>query len=131
MCLAMARRQCDNPLPLTGGTMLSSGTRHVSTVQDRGNLDGVWKELTKSGIATLPPHIKRSWTMLDGLTYVAQLRIGRDYRVSRIEHVQPPQDPADRAIQEIRAILVREIGWGHRALECSGPASGTFTERSE
>ena len=46
-------------------------------------------------------------------TAIAQLRIGPDYRVSRIEHVEPPEVQADRIVQQINAILAREIGWGY------------------
>ncbi len=42
-----------------------------------------------------------------------QLRIGQDYRVSRVEHVEPPEARADRIVQQINAILSREIGWGY------------------
>ena len=114
---AQARRDCDKPEPpppIDGGvSVISSDTLDVIAVKPRGKLDHIWRELTDAGVMTLPPYVKRSWMMFDGHTYVAQLRIGPDYRVSRIEHVEPPEVQADRIVQQINAILAREIGWGY------------------
>jgi hypothetical protein len=112
--IAVVAIECDKaePPPLSGGAMISSDTLRVNAVTPRISLDRIWQELTGAGVTTLPPYIKRSWVMLDGHTYVAQLRVGRDYRVSRIEHIPRPEVQADREIQQINAILSREIGWG-------------------
>ena len=110
-----ARRECDKPEPrIEGGvSAISSDTLDVIDVRPRVRLDHVWQELTDAGVTTLPPYVKRSWIMTDGHTYVAQLRVGRDYRVSWIEHVPKPEVQADRDVQKINAILAREIGWGY------------------
>ena len=110
---AQARRQCDKSQqpPRGGSTVISSDTLKLTAVTPCGSLDRVWQELEIAGVKTLPPRIKRPWAMLDGYTYVAQLRAGREYRVSRIEHVEHPILPADRAIQQLNTILGREIGW--------------------
>lgn len=114
---AQARRECDKhepPPPIEGGFLvISSDTLDVIAVRPRGKLDHIWQELTDAGIMTLPPFVKRSWRMVDGHTYVTQLRIGQDYRASRIEDIEPPEAQADRSVQEINRILAREIGWGH------------------
>jgi len=112
---AQARRECGKPEPpIEGGvSVISSDTLDVIAVRPRVSLDHIWKELTDAGVMTLPPYIKRSWIMVDGHTYVAQLRVGGEYRVSRIEHVPQPDVQADRHIQQINAILAREIGWGY------------------
>jgi len=112
---AQARRECDKPEPPIEGSasVISSDTLDVIDVRPRAKLDRVWQEVTDAGVRTLPPYVKRSWIMTDGHTYVAQLRVGREYRVSWIEHVPKPEVQADRDIQKINAILAREIGWGY------------------
>jgi hypothetical protein len=71
----------------------------------------VWKELVDAGIATLPTSVRRSEIMMDGTSYVVQLRMGQEYRVSRVQEWHTVETPADKAIQRINAILTQRIGW--------------------
>ena len=48
---------------------------------------------------------------MDGTSYVVQLRMGQEYRVSRIQEWHTVETPADKAIQRINAILTQRIGW--------------------
>ena len=69
--------------------------------------DALWNELIAGGLEGLPASIPRAWTMLDGHTWVLELRRGQDYRVSVIEAVDQPEHPADVVMQRIVGILRR------------------------
>jgi hypothetical protein len=108
-----ARRRCDDPPQdsLGSASVIESDTLDVFPAIVPANLGHVWRRLTKAGIRTLPTRIERNWIMMDGHTYVTQLRVGPEYRASRIEYVRRPEAPADRTVQVIDSILTREIGW--------------------
>jgi hypothetical protein len=65
----------------------------------------VWPTLVATGLLTLPTHVSRTWMMLDGLTYVAEVRLGRHYRASAIEHLEKPEVTADATIRKLARIL--------------------------
>jgi len=71
--------------------------------------DSMWQDLVAQGILTLPVHVTRAWRRADGTTYLVELRRGHLYRASRIEHLEKPEVPADRAIQRIALILQRRF----------------------
>lgn len=110
--LQQARRDCDARKrdTLSVASVLSSDTLDAIPVSDSGLAD-VWTQLVTVGIATLPTSVHRSQMMTDGHTYVVQLRMGQEYRVSRIEQWHVVETPADKAIQRINAILTQRIGW--------------------
>lgn len=91
--------------------MISSDTLDVVEIPVVGDLARVWSELVGAGITAVPTSVRRSLAMHDGHTYVTQLRVGPDYRVSRIEHWFRAETAADTAIQRINALLSARIGW--------------------
>jgi hypothetical protein len=112
--LEHARRNCAQRTPpdsLPEAVPVTIDTLDATPVSPRADVADVWKELVDAGIATLPTSVHRSQVMTDGHTYVVQLRMGQEYRVSRIEQWHVVETPADKAIQSINAILTQRIGW--------------------
>ena len=72
-------------------------------------MDAVWDELIGEGIQSLPTHVPRKWMMVDGHSYIYELRIGQAYRAVSIEHVDHPEVPADGAIKRIAGILKKHF----------------------
>lgn len=44
--------------------------------------DSAWQDVVRAGVLRLPPMVPRNWAMLDGHTYVIELRQGDSYRAS-------------------------------------------------
>ena len=112
--LEHARRNCAERSPpdsLPEAVPLTTDTLDATPVSPRADVSDVWKELVDAGIATLPAGVRRSEIMMDGTSYVVQLRMGQEYRVSRIQEWHTVETPADKAIQRINAILTQRIGW--------------------
>ena len=72
---------------------------------DAQRMDSMWDELVREGVLSLPTHVPRTWLMMDGHSYIYELRRGQSYRAVRIEHVDKPEVPADDAIKRIARIL--------------------------
>ena len=72
----------------------------------RADYEAFWQELKTEGILELPPSVPRSWMMLDGLTYVVEVRRGNDYRASEIEHTKP-EGRADSLVQRLATLMQR------------------------
>jgi hypothetical protein len=72
----------------------------------RADYEAFWQELKTEGILELPPRVPRSWMMLDGLTYVVEVRRGNDYRASAIEHTKP-EGRADSLVQRLATLMQR------------------------
>ena len=106
---ACAERSPPDSLP--EAVPLTTDTLDATPVSPRADVSDVWKELVDAGIATLPTSVRRSEIMMDGTSYVVQLRMGQEYRVSRIQEWHTVETPADKAIQRINAILTQRIGW--------------------
>jgi hypothetical protein len=68
--------------------------------------EAYWQELKQNGLAQLPPEVHRGWMMLDGHTYVVEVRRGNDYRASVIEHTKP-ESRADTLVQRLAALIRR------------------------
>ena len=61
------------------------------------------------GLFTLPTKVPRTWMMLDGHTYVLEVRRGQVYRASEIEDLEKPEVPADATIRRIAMMLRRYL----------------------
>jgi hypothetical protein len=72
---------------------------------DAQRMDSMWDELVREGVHSLPTHVPRTWMMMDGHSYIYELRRGQSYRAVWIEHVAKPEAPADDAIKRIARIL--------------------------
>jgi hypothetical protein len=99
---ALARRRCgernagmsEAPAGTYGWTMISDDTLDLRPFQPPARPDEAWDALVEAGLLRLPPSVPRSWIMMDGHTYVLEVRRGAEYRASRIEHTSPPETAA-------------------------------------
>ena len=69
----------------------------------------LWTDVVEAGALALPPEVERDWMMLDGHSYVVEVRVGNEYRASSIEHTEP-EGEADRQVQEIARLVSRVLG---------------------
>lgn len=67
----------------------------------------LWPMLVHMGIDSLPTRVPRKWMMLDGHTYVLEVRRGTRYRASEIEHLEKPEVRADAVVRRIADVLRR------------------------
>jgi hypothetical protein len=112
---ALARRRCgerdagmsEAPAGTYGWTMISDDTLDLRPLQPPARPDETWDALVEAGLLRLPPSVPRPWIMMDGHTYVLEVRRGTEYRASRIEHTTPPATAADSAMQAVAAVLRR------------------------
>ena len=107
---ARAKQQCGTkPSDVGPGTQIITTDSLIvdslgvaeSAVQD------AWAAAEHAGVEELPPRVDRKRSMDDVFMYVVELRNGGDYRASVIEHVNPPETPADRQIQDVYAAVNR------------------------
>jgi hypothetical protein len=68
--------------------------------------EAFWQELKQNGLLELPPEVPRNWMMVDGHTYVVEVRRGSDYRASVIEHTKP-ESRADTLVQGLARLIQR------------------------
>lgn len=68
-------------------------------------INHAWTAAERAGAAELPARVERREPVDDGLSYVVEFRRGRDYRASAIEHVEPPENDADRKIKAVYAAV--------------------------
>ncbi len=71
----------------------------------------LWSDLVAAGVLSLPPQVDRDYLMIDGHTYVLEVRVGDTYRASSIEAVEPEVE-ADRQIQHVARLLRERLGVG-------------------
>jgi hypothetical protein len=68
-------------------------------------IDSAWKKAIAAGLLTLPARVERSWHMLDGFTYVLEIRQGNLYRAVEIEHLDRPEAPTDSIVKKAYTAL--------------------------
>ena len=102
-----ARKRCGDR---SWDTLSAASMIVVDTVALRelpsADYEAFWQELKREGILELPPRVPRTWMMVDGLTYVCEVRRGNDYRGSEIEHTKPEGGP-DSLVQRLAALIER------------------------
>ncbi len=76
-----------------------------SRTENQEGLASLWQELLEAGIRSLPPDDEV--LMLDGLSYVIEVREGNDYRASTFAHVGDPVDKSWEPYREIVQLLAR------------------------
>jgi len=111
--LAIAR--CDEhdpgegePPPGTyGWSVISADTVGIVPLRFTSAASELWSDLVRAGITELPTRVPRSWIMVDGCTYVVELRRAHEYRASVIEYTSPPATGADSLVQSVAAIFDR------------------------
>lgn len=77
-------------------------------------INRAWTRAVRAGLLTLPPEVKRQWLMMDGFTYVIEVRQGDRYRAVEIEHVEKPEVAADSLVKKVYAALVGVPGFAER-----------------
>jgi hypothetical protein len=103
-----AREQCNEPQDhiVTPATGFSSDSIEVIALPvSSATIDSAWSRVVAAGVLTLPPHPTPERMMLDGFTYVIEVRQGSTYRASVITHVRKPQAESDSQVQQVFAIL--------------------------
>lgn len=110
--------QADAPPGTNGWAVITVDTVAIVPLESVASLPGLWADLVRAGVTGLPTHVPREWIMLDGHSYVVEVRRGDEYRASVIEHTSPPPTRADSVVQSVAAIVGR-LGRGPppRAIE--------------
>jgi hypothetical protein len=107
--VADARKQCGASRGdvTRGARIISADTIEVESLRVASAvIDTAWTRAVRAGLLTLPAQVEREWIMMDGFTYVIELRYGNRYRAVEIEHVEKPEVVADAVVQEVHAALV-------------------------
>ena len=111
--LTHAKRYCGTRFPRGKeiARIVGLDTLLVVPLSSSRDYASIWRAAVQRGLLALPPRPARKWTMLDGFTYVVEVRRGPEYRASVIEQVRPPELEADRQVQLIDDLLRTRIGW--------------------
>lgn len=106
--VADARRRCDTPLTDVGAGMrvITADTLAVDALAlPDSAIEAAWQTAVRAGVLQLPARVERSRPASTDFTYVVELRRGAEYRASQIEHVEAPESPGDRQVQQIYAAM--------------------------
>jgi hypothetical protein len=105
-----ARKTCGDPTrdTLPAATIFMADTVALYSLA-QGDYESYWQELKREGLLELPPEVPRNWMMVDGHSYVVEVRRGGDYRVSVIEHTTP-ETRADTVVQRLAGLIRRGPG---------------------
>lgn len=79
----IGRRRCP-PKPDHGGQVFNLDTLAITGVKMRPDQERIWRELVSLGLYELPTHIVRNSIMVDGFSYVLEIRRGKAYRASEL-----------------------------------------------
>lgn len=107
---ATARKNCNTSLGDTRGgrrTFDADSLTVTALGVSAKAIEEAWSNAVDAGALELPPKVQRKWLMLDGFGYVIEVRQGRNYRASVIEHVDPPEVPADAQVKRVYAAIDR------------------------
>lgn len=107
--VAKARKDCDAARYDTRNgvqMMLRADTLIVTELPVTAKCEAAWRQAVTDGLLVLPPRVPRQWIMMDGFTYVIEVRHGEEYRASVIEYAKPPETAADRQVQAVYAALM-------------------------
>lgn len=110
--IAAARKNCGSsvgtPRPGEGSVLFMSDSVEVTPLAaSSAAIDSAWNAAVSAGMLTLPPSVPRTWRMMDGVTYVLEVRIGNEYRAAAIEHLETPEVEADAQIKAVYGALSR------------------------
>jgi hypothetical protein len=106
--VAEARRHCGVSVTDVGAGMQILATDslivdHLSVADSV--IERAWTAAERAGATELPARVERREVGDDPFTYVVELRRGRDYRASAIEHVEPPANDTDRKMRDVYAAV--------------------------
>lgn len=100
-----ARSECGKIQDRSEGKLFSFDTVAVRSIPAPNDIAETCSDLKQLGVESLPGRLIRRYEMLDGHTYVMELRSGDRYSVSVIEHWEPARVQADQTIQAIARLL--------------------------
>src|SRR6185437_2399149 len=105
-----AHERCGAVLDSTarGYSVYSADTLKIAEVRTP-NPEDLWQAVVKAGVLDLPTRIPRKWVMMDGFTYVIEVRVGGTYRVSVIEAIEKPEVDADRQARAIYDVVEQGV----------------------
>ncbi len=108
--IAEARRSCGAPLNevATGVRIITTDTLAVDSLGvPEPAVESAWTAAINDGVLELPSHVERTAASTTDFNYVVEVRRGRGYRASQIEHVERPGTGVDRQVQQIYADVNR------------------------
>ena len=107
--VASLQAQCvDGPME-GSGRVISAHVLSVVAVPPPPALDSLWGHLNRIGLRTLPPRVQRRWAMLDGHSFVIEVRVGSSYRATVIECIDRDRVAADRTVTRLSAALFSAV----------------------
>ena len=93
-----------------GALIFNADTLAITALEaESRTIERAWDSAVREGLLTLPPMVSRTWRMMDGFSYVIEVRRGAEYRASSIEHVDKPEAPADAEVQRVYDALMRLV----------------------
>lgn len=109
---SLARRNCEagQPDTLSASVEIRADSAELIPIPSSARPQSAWDAAVGAGVFTLPPEVPRTWMMLDGFTYVMEVRRGDEYRASVIEHTHPPETEADRQVQHLYEVVGTRLG---------------------
>jgi hypothetical protein len=110
--VARARRKCDATIGdvRNGAQVYNADTLAITALTaDSHTIQRAWDAAVQEGLLTLPPDVARKWLMMDGFTYVIEVRRGAEYRASSIEQLEKPEVPADAQVKNVYDALIRLV----------------------
>ena len=123
--VARARRRCDATIGdvRAGAIVFDADTLAITRLKaDSRTIQRAWDAALERGLLTLPPEVPPVG-VVDGFTYVIEVRRGDEYRASSIEDVDKPEVPADAQVKRVYEALSRLATPPRKTTEC--------TERAE
>jgi hypothetical protein len=110
---AEARPNCGKPPRNTESRVgsfayLGFDTLLVTELPKSPAIENAWRTAVDSGLLALPLDAPRQ-LRLDGMSYVIEVRHGREYRVSMIPHLQTPDLEAHWRVQAVFAALASAV----------------------
>jgi hypothetical protein len=108
--VAAARRSCGTPIVgVTAGARIITADTLVVRQLDvaESEIGAAWRDALSAGVLQLPGRVSRSSMMLDGVTYVVEVRRGDEYRAAEIEHLEVPAVKADSQVQQVNLAVRR------------------------
>jgi hypothetical protein len=90
---------------LSAGWVITADTVALYPLSGVAEYEAFWQTLKSGGLLELPPRVPRTWMMVDGHTFVIEVRRGGDYRGSVIEHAGKPEVRADTVVQSLGSLV--------------------------
>jgi|SRR5436190_5954073 len=100
---ARARRGC--PDDSSEGTFTSVHWLTLHALPLSSPMSDVWSQLVDAGVLRVPPDPHSKWVMLDGFTYVLEVRVGNTYRASVLPQAESSTENADLIVRAVARIL--------------------------